>query len=186
VSQVSDYVGSGVKLLIERALPRLKEDQLEKALAEFRNSYDRHLLDTTALFPGMLEILEHVSAAGKRSAVLTNKPEGFALRILSSLNVSRFFSAVWGGDTGPLKKPDPEPVITLMRRFSVEPGRTVLIGDGVNDVLAAKAAGISSIALGYGYSPADELKALQPECFLASPVELRRFFLDRTGCASRT
>ncbi|MHB9154815.1 MAG: HAD family hydrolase [Endomicrobiales bacterium] len=167
---VRSYVGNGVRALTERALPGLLPEDITRSVEQLKNYYRDHALDTTLLYPGINDVLSLL--AGKTMAVLTNKPEEFSRKILEGLDIARCFAVIWGGDTGARKKPDPEPVRAIMRQLNVPAEETILVGDGPNDILAAKAAGISSLAVGYGYTGKEELLALSPDYFVSSPLDI--------------
>jgi len=90
--------------------------------------------------------------AGHRLGICTNKPEAPSLDLLDALGLRRFFGSVVGGDTLPVRKPDPEPVREARRRLGG--GRAVMIGDSDNDLLAGRAAGIPVVLVSYGYARA--------------------------------
>ena len=152
-------------------MPGTDKQELEKAVAAFRKHYDEHLLDTTALFPGIREVLE--ASRGTVKAVLTNKSENFSRKILAGLGVIDYFDIIWGGDTGPQKKPSPEPIINIAGKTRAELKTTLMIGDGLNDILSARAAGARSCAAGWGYTDNNELLALKPDYFAETPMELK-------------
>jgi phosphoglycolate phosphatase len=165
------YIGNGVISLVERALPGINEKEKGKAVAAFRKHYEEHLLDTTGLFPGIREVLEASRKTSK--AVLTNKSEIFSRKILAGLGVIDYFEVIWGGDTGPRNKPSPEPIIHIAGKTRIELETTLMIGDGVNDILSARAAGVSSCAVGWGYTDKSELLALKPDYFAETPLGLK-------------
>lgn len=167
---VRSYVGDGVRMLVRRALPGLSESELNSAVNSLKDYYREHLLDTTKLYPGIREMLERLGTLPK--AVLTNKPEEFSKKILEGLGTASRFRLVWGGDTGERKKPDPLPVRKILEHFGCRTEEAVLVGDGINDIKAAKAAGIRSFAVGYGYTDKDTLLKLQPDYFAATPDEI--------------
>lgn len=173
---VRSYVGDGVGMLTKRALPGLGEEELKAGLEQLRAHYRAHLMETTRPYPGISKMLE--SLAGIHKAVLTNKPEEFSRKILEGLGLASHFEVVWGGDTGPRKKPDPEPVTKILERFNCEPAMAVLVGDSANDIKAAKGAGTRSLAVGYGYTGEAALKELGPDYFASSPEEITRLLLS--------
>lgn len=170
VATVRSYVGSGVTSLLQRALPGISGSGIDEAKKRFREYYLHHLLDSTVAYPGIKEFL--AGFPGKTKAVLTNKPEEYSRQILKGLGLDGFFELVWGGDTGPTRKPDPDPLLQIMRLLKAARHETLMIGDGVNDVLAARAAGVRSAALTCGYTPKDELVSLRPDYLLNGLQEL--------------
>jgi phosphoglycolate phosphatase len=151
---VYSYVGSGAPVLIRRALgPEATETQVQEALEFFLEYYREHYLDYTVLYPGVRESLDRLRDAGKRMAVLTNKPVRISKAILDGLGVSPHFFQVYGGNSFDFKKPHPIGVETLMNEASVAPERTLMVGDSGVDVQTAINAGIQCCGVTYGFQP---------------------------------
>lgn len=141
-------IGSGVRKLIER----VTAPPIEPVMEAFLEHYAEHLLDETALFPGVIETLAKLPG---RKIVLSNKPAALSKRIVEGLGILRFFEAVYGGDSFPVRKPDPE----CWRLATVGSSHPVMIGDSGTDVQTAKNAGAPAIAVTYGYFKVGELDA---------------------------
>ena len=174
---IISYVGDGIEKLLKRALTEAHRDRLKEALNLFRVHYGEHMLENTTLYPGVEEVLEHYSRFGKKMVVSTNKPEAFSRRILDSLGVSHFFNMVIGGDSTGLRKPHPEPIVKVLTGLKVEKERAVMVGDGVNDILSARAAGVWSCAVGYGFTDGEVLKGLNPDFLVESILDIIRYFI---------
>jgi phosphoglycolate phosphatase len=143
--EVGSYIGDGVAKLIERALPQLSGPVLPEAVEAFKTHYRDHCLDTTHLYPGVREVLDHFG--DKTLAVITNKPERISRRILDGLEIVSRFRLVLGGDSLPFKKPDPSVLRFALRELKVtSPDRAVMVGDSVMDIQAAQNAGLWSCA----------------------------------------
>jgi len=141
-------IGSGVRKLIERtAAP-----PIEPVMEAFLEHYADHLLDETALFPGVAETLAKL---GGRKIVLSNKPSAMSKKVVDGLGIGKFFDAVYGGDSFPVRKPDPE----CWKLATAGASRPVMIGDSGTDVQTAKNAGAVAIAVTYGYFKPGELDA---------------------------
>jgi len=165
VEQVAAYVGNGAPVLVRRALgDDATQAQCDQALAYFLDFYRRHALDCTKLYPGVRESLDRLAAAGKRLAVLTNKPTPVSQVILEGLGVAALFFRIYGGDSFASKKPDPIGVTTLMREAGIGPDRTMVVGDSSVDVATARNAGVSCCGVTYG---------LQPDSLDDPPPDLR-------------
>ncbi|MGA2090255.1 MAG: HAD-IA family hydrolase [Endomicrobiales bacterium] len=163
-STVRNFIGNGVTALMELVLPDVSPAERQRGLEMFLRYYGDHLLDTTVLYPGIGEVIARHRQCKK--AVLTNKQEVHSINILKGLHILNDFVLVWGSDRGLKRKPAPDALTAMMNRLGVTPERTVLIGDGVNDIACAKAAGAYSIAVGYGYSDRERLLALHPDEFV--------------------
>jgi phosphoglycolate phosphatase len=168
--QVRQIIGDGARLLVENALPGLKGAEIDIATIKFREYYNAHLLATTRLFPGARECLEELKDVKK--ALLTNKPEYSAKSILKGLKIEEYFESVIGGDTAPKRKPDPYHINELINKYDLRKSQCLMVGDGKNDIIAAKAAGIKCAAVEYGYTDISELQALHPDYFVKNISEI--------------
>jgi phosphoglycolate phosphatase len=152
--RVYSYVGNGAPVLIRRALGEAaSEAQVQEALEFFLEYYREHYLDYTVLYPGVREALDRLRDAGKRMAVLTNKPVRISKAIIDGLGVGPHFVQVYGGNSFDFKKPHPIGVETLMRETGVAASRTLMIGDSSVDIQTARNAGIASVGVTYGFQP---------------------------------
>jgi phosphoglycolate phosphatase len=139
-------IGSGVRKLIERtAAP-----PIEPVMEAFLKEYAEHLLDETRLYAGVMETLAAIPA---RKIVLSNKPEAMSTRVVEGLGFGRHFEAVFGGDSFPARKPDPE----CFRRAVGAAARPLMIGDSGTDVQTARNSGAAVVAVTYGYFKPGEL-----------------------------
>jgi phosphoglycolate phosphatase len=152
--RIYTYVGNGAPVLVRRALgEHAPEALVAQGLAFFMEYYGAHDLEHTVLYPGVRESLDRFRDAGKRMAVLTNKPTGMSTDILASLGVDGHFFRIFGGTSFEQKKPHPIGVETLMREAGVDRGRAIMIGDSAVDVATARNAGIACCGVTYGFQP---------------------------------
>lgn len=156
-------IGHGARRLIERGfaaqggpLPMARMDDL---FARFIAHYSDHNADLTRPFPGAVQALMQMKAAGARLAVCTNKLTGLSVGILEKLDLARLFDAVVGGDSVPAAKPDPGHLAATIQAAGGTIGRAVMIGDAATDAGAARAAGVPLVLVSFGYTevPAAEL-----------------------------
>jgi phosphoglycolate phosphatase len=103
-------------------------------------------------------------------AMLTNKPIGPSLAICEALGLSPYFFRIYGGNSFPTKKPDPEGLLALMREAEVTAEETLMIGDSDVDIMTARNAGVWSMGCSFGLSP-HTLAAVPPDCLVDSPAE---------------
>lgn len=163
---VSQYVGNGAPVLVQRALPDAGEEDWSKGLKFFLEYYREHMLDSTRLYPGVREALDQLHDAGIPLAVLTNKPVRFSLQMLEGLGLDVHFFRVYGGNSFPEKKPHPMGLDALIAEACAARDRTVMVGDSAVDVQTARSAGVQACGVRWGF---------QPETFAAWPPD---FLID--------
>jgi phosphoglycolate phosphatase len=160
--EVRSMIGDGVPKLVERALVAVGGDLEQKSalVARFLEIYEANPLGLTRCYPGVIETLDRLYTHF-RLAVATNKPAIAAKRILRGLSLDGLFSVVIGGDSLPRRKPDPAPLLEVLRQFAIGADQALLVGDNMHDVEAAHAAGMCCVAVSYGYHhrPPAELHA---------------------------
>lgn len=167
---VRDFIGDGVKILVKRALgPAV--GQFDRAMELFTGHYAEHLLDRTSLYPDVPAVLDHF--ARKTKVIVTNKLHRFTLRIAQGLGIAERFREIIGEDSTPFKKPDPQLLRLVMGKWGATPERTVVIGDGVNDILLARNAGALGCAFLNGITERKKLLALSPDLTCESLSDLK-------------
>jgi len=161
---IRGFIGDGARFLMERSLPASAAHRVDEGLALFRDHYGRNLIRATRLYPGVLETLDALRPA--RLAVATNKPEGLSVALLRGLGILDRFTAVVGGDTLPVRKPDPAMLVETARRLGVPAAACVMVGDSPGDIEAGRGAGMATVAVTFGYRGADELGAAGPDAVI--------------------
>ncbi|MEJ1978972.1 MAG: phosphoglycolate phosphatase [Acetobacteraceae bacterium] len=151
---VVGMIGDGVEALVTRALAARALPPDPASLAAFRADYDQHFADATRPYPAVEATLRGMAAQGWRLAVCTNKPERVARALLASLGLLELFAAVGGGDSFPVRKPDPAHLRATLAAAGGDPAAAVMVGDHANDVKAATGAGVPCIFALWGYGPA--------------------------------
>jgi phosphoglycolate phosphatase len=151
--EVAPMIGDGVSVLVGRAFAARGREQDDQALPEFSRDYGAHLAVGSQPFPGIPDFLREFSEAGWRLAVCTNKPEAAARTLLGSLDLLRYIAAVGGGDSFPVRKPDPAHLLFTLKQVGGDPAATAMVGDHRNDVAAATGAGVKSVFVTWGYGP---------------------------------
>lgn len=147
-------VGKGSEHLVRQTLAQVgaSESHFEQAYARYQHHYGRVNGRHARVFDGVLEGLVRLQGRGMRLACLTNKPVAFARALLEEKGLAPFFELCFGGDSFERKKPDPLPLRKTCEALGAEPARTLVIGDSVNDALAARAAGCPVVLVSYGYN----------------------------------
>ncbi len=153
-AEVVAMVGDGARALVTRALAARGRGFDQAACEAFLADYTHHAAVATRPFAGIPEALAALAQAGWRLAVCTNKPEAAARALLAALGLARHFAALGGGDSFPVRKPDPGHPLATLRLAGGHPEAAVLVGDHRNDVAAAAAAGLPCVFVAWGYGPA--------------------------------
>jgi phosphoglycolate phosphatase len=180
LDEVSAMVGEGAGLLVRRALRAGGVDGADPALAlrRFLEIYDSILPGRTRPYEGIPEALTAL-APHATLAVLTNKPTAATVKLLETLDLSRFFPLVVGGDGPFRRKPDPDGLCHLLAAAAASPADAVLVGDSMVDLQTARAAGVAACVARYGFGQmVFSASALRGDELLAdSPADLPRLLL---------
>lgn len=187
LADVHGYIGDGPGPLIERARAAIDLDPDPPAVArETRAFLEAYAAAGPggAPYPGVVETLDALKRDGWRLAVCTNKPQAAAETLLDALGLMPFLDGAVGGDTPPRQKPDPAHVLAALDFLpGIAPEEGVLVGDGMQDVQAAEAAGMAAITAAYGYGGAAERRPDLPA--IASirelPAKLAALMNDAPG-----
>lgn len=169
VDKVASYLGSGITALVKAVLAELKNSNFDVAVKMFKDNYAKHLTDKTLPYSDVKEMLLKIP---QNKVLLSNKDEKFSKQILETLGLSKFFTQIYGGDSFKEKKPNPLPIYEIMKKFSLNKENVVMVGDGANDIMVGKNAGITTIGVLYGYSSQEQLNTLSPNYQAKSPKEI--------------
>jgi phosphoglycolate phosphatase len=176
---VRRMIGRGSPILIERAAAsqgRIIDAAAQAAMVErFFHHYgelEESNEDSARPYAGAAESLRTLHGTGLRTAVVTNKQHRFADALLRRLNLADWVDIVIGGDTCPRRKPDPQPLLFACESLKVPPSCSLMVGDSVNDVQAARAAGIPVVCVSYGYNEGRDPRTLECDSLLDSLAEL--------------
>ena len=150
---VRGLIGHGARALLRRGLAASgasDEALVDRGYPIYREYYAANICAGTSVFPALEEALDDLRAAGVRLAVCTNKPEGLSRTLLAAVGWQDRFGAVVGGDTLPVAKPDPAPLLEAVSRAGG--GRAAFVGDSIVDADTARAAGLPFVAVSFGFS----------------------------------
>ncbi|MDY0186588.1 MAG: HAD-IA family hydrolase [Syntrophus sp. (in: bacteria)] len=172
--KIISFVGDGVQKLVERSLGRFFPEYFDEAMKIFDLYYREHLLDHTAPYPGVEAVLAHFS--DKKKVIMTNKRHHFTVELTDALHLTEYFDEIIGADSRPYRKPDRRLVDPLLDLYGVPREKAVIVGDGINDVLLAKNAGLISCAFLNGLGNRKELLSLQPDFVCEGLLEVISFF----------
>jgi phosphoglycolate phosphatase len=179
VAQVREMIGRGAPLLIERAVAQLGAPMDEAAQAVVLQRYLQHYECIEAgagrsarVYPGVRDCLQQLHRQGLRLAVVTNKHKHLAGGLLERLALSEWIDVLIGGDSCARRKPDPQPLQVACEAMQVKPAEALMVGDSVNDVLAARAAGLAVVCVPYGYNEGNDPRALACDALIETLAEL--------------
>ena len=171
LERLRPYASSGARGLLEAGLGILPDHPEYTTLREaFLQHYAAGICVDTRLFPGMEELLSAIEAHGMRWGIVTNKSTSLTLRIVKALGIETRASCVVCGDTTPHLKPNPASLLHAAAQLSLAPQACVYLGDDQRDIQAARAAGMRSVAVGWGYGA--DLQAWQADAVIGQPLEL--------------
>ena len=159
--EVCRHVGLGLTHLIRSCLSMEDPVRLEEGRRIYLEHYAAHLLDSTELYPGVREVLDHFQ--DRAQAVVTNKPDPYSRRILEGLGIAGRFRRIIAGDSGYPKKPDPEALLAILKQEGVPPEEALIVGDSPIDVETGRRAGVASVGVAQGFVPREELEAAGPD-----------------------
>ena len=172
--EVRRFVGNGVGMLIRRALPvsaDSDEEAFEETLQAFKSYYARHNNDTTVPYPGILEMLERLSQAGVRMAIVSNKNDP-NVKALSAQYFRPWIGLAVGEREGVRRKPSPDAVFAVMRAWNCDPASTLYVGDSDVDLETARNAGVDCAAVCWGFRSEAELRQAGAYVLARTPGEL--------------
>ena len=184
---IRNWVGNGSRMLVERALVG-KIEVLEGALTQaeadhaeqvFFDAYKNISGSKTIAYPDVDTGLRTLQAAGFKLALVTNKPIRFVPKILQSFGWQDLFSEVLGGDSLPVKKPDPTPLLHVCEALGISTDKAIMIGDSRNDILAGQNANMDTLGLSYGYNYGQDIRELNPTAAFDDFASLVDYLLQR-------
>lgn len=180
--QVKVWVGGGAGMLVARSLGVADERDPAVAplLATFLRHYEAHAADESKLYPGVPELLDFLESKSVLIACTTNKPASAARTLLEGLDVlSRLDALVTPETCGGVKKPDRRFMQTALAKLGVGAKDALVVGDAVQDVEAAKSAGIRCVAILGGYGDPVALRAAGADEYVATIAEFGRALRGR-------
>lgn len=176
--RVRHWVGNGVERLVKRALLNELDGEPDaetyaKALPIFQDLYSENTSKRSCLYEGVTEALDFLKTTGVRIGCVTNKASQFTLPILKDLGISDYFETVLCGDMVERKKPDPMPLLQVAQELGVNPAESLMLGDSMSDVKAARAAEFDIICMSYGYNHGEDIRDYNPDAVVDSMAEIK-------------
>ena len=175
LEQFRRVVSKGARAMLALSYPDLDEVAREDRVPAFLEHYAGTVEDHPGAYDGIVQVLEAIEASGALWGIVTNKPEVLARRVVSAMGWDTRTAVLVGGDTLPVKKPDPGTLLHACAKIGVSPAQCVYVGDDERDVLAARAAGIVSVAVAWGYRELHESpEDWRPDRIAREPRDLLR------------
>lgn len=168
------FVGDGVRVLFERALPADRRDPelITRCAAGFATHYALGWNRHTQLYAGIAGLLDELSRRRVRLAVLSNKPHPFTCQCVRHFLSAWNFEVVAGQKEGIPKKPDPAGAVAVANELGVNPGQLALVGDSSVDMETARNAGLDAIGVSWGFRSREELWQHGAQVVIDDPRQL--------------
>ena len=167
------FIGSGLYLMLQRALPEKARDDatVKRAIELYTPCYAAHMSDRTTAYSGIPEVVFALCNAGVKIAVLSNKPHDFTVKL-----AEKFFpgmiSAAYGQRDGVPRKPDPTALLMILDELDTAKEDCVYIGDSDVDMLTARNAGVVSVGCTWGYCPRAVIEKAGADIIIGKPSQL--------------
>jgi phosphoglycolate phosphatase len=173
LAEIRSMIGDGTARLVERAFEATGGAPADPAarIEQFLQHYEANATRLTRPYPGVEATLERLQQSGLTLAICTNKPYRATQSVLAGLGLGRFFKVVVGGDSLPVRKPDPRILTEALGQLGVEAGHAVMVGDNEHDLTTARAAKVAMVLVSYGYARVP-LADLRPDCLINAFEEL--------------
>jgi len=175
--KVRNWVGNGMERFVRRALVgnikgEPNEALFKRAYPLFMQLYAENTSQRSVVYPGVCDALDYMQAMEYPLGCVTNKAGSFTETLLKDLGLRDYFGVVVSGDTLPTKKPDPQPLLHAARKLNAVPLQSLMIGDSVNDVRAARSAGFQVVCVSYGYNHGQDISEAMPDMVVDSLLDL--------------
>jgi N-acetyl-D-muramate 6-phosphate phosphatase len=173
LSELRPVVSKGARAMLAVAFPELSDEQRLSYLQPFLDCYQQAVAKHSTPFADIDTVLSAIETSGSRWGIVTNKPYYLAKEVMQSMGWTERTAVLIGGDTLSRKKPDPDQLFHACELLAVQASDCVYIGDDERDVLAAKHAGMKSVAALWGYREAhDDPKNWQADVMCNMPLDL--------------
>lgn len=170
-------VGNGYKKQMERSLLASGDKDLvhyEESLPVYQELFKQHCLHQLEPYPGMMELLNRMKAAGMKLAVFTNKPHQRGIETVEAVYGKGFFDVVLGEQEGLPKKPDPTGAFQVMKTLGVTREECLYMGDTNTDMETAANAGLDAVGAVWGFRGREELETFHPKFMAEQPLDVAK------------
>lgn len=175
--EVRAFVGNGIRLLIERAVPKNTEEEIiNKCFEDFKTHYKDNSANSTKPYDKIIDVLNELKSGGVKIAVVSNKAD-FAVQGLMLKYFPEVFHFAVGEKEGVRRKPCPDSVFAAMKFLKADKEKTIYIGDSDVDIETARNSGIPCIAVTWGFRDKEVLERLNPEYIIDKPSQITEIIL---------
>lgn len=172
MDEIRNFVGNGLKLLMERALPySVNQEQFDKIFGEFKDYYLTHCNIKTKPYPGILKLLRQLKEIEYKLAIVSNKADG-AVNELAELHFSKIFDYCVGEREGVRRKPNPDSVLQVLNELKTDNSKALYVGDSEIDFETAKRSSLNCILVSWGFRNKEILYKFSPLGIIDEPEEL--------------
>ena len=151
LAELRPAVSKGARAMLAVAFPERDIEAREQLLQSFLAQYATAVATHSTAFDGVAEVLSAIESAGSRWGIVTNKPHYLAVGVVAGMGWSARSAVLLGGDSLPRRKPDPDQLLFACEKLGVAAGDSVYVGDDERDIIAARNAGMKSVAALWGY-----------------------------------
>lgn len=172
IDEIRAFVGNGIRLLIERAVPENTDSGVvDRCFEDFKAHYKEHSADNTKPYEGIIALLDELKSQGVKLAVVSNKAD-FAVQALVEEYFQDLFDFAVGEREGIRRKPCPDSVNEAIKVLDASPDEVVYVGDSEVDIETSRNAGVKCVAVTWGFRDKDVLESLSPEYIIDKPSQL--------------
>ena len=184
------YIGDGSKRLVHRAITKTRKGIAEtnlfnRVFKEFENNYAKDVFTRSKTYPHVVDALNKLQNYKVCLGCITNKPYDFTIPLLKAAGLFDYFQIILGGDSLPHRKPNPAPIMHAIDELGGCKKTTVMIGDSITDLNAAKNAGVKSVCVTYGYSGDIDLAKYKPDKMINTMDELPSSIISLFECPDK-
>jgi phosphoglycolate phosphatase len=173
LAKLRPVVSKGARAMLAITFPDYDEERREALRQPFLDIYEAAVSEHSTPFEGVEEVLAEIEAAGARWGIVSNKPHYLCVGVVKAMGWEARCAVLLGGDSLPQRKPDPEPLWHACQACGVEAAASVYVGDDERDIVAARSAGMKSVAALWGYRlDSDDPYAWQADAAVDSPRDL--------------
>lgn len=172
--RITGLIGPPLEEVLRTVLARFGDDRVADAVLAYREHYGSTGFRAATLYPGVATALERLVALGIPLYVATSKRRIFAERIIEALGLSPAFAGVYGSEPDGALDDKARLIAHVLARHGLDAGRCLMVGDRRHDILGARANGVASVGVLWGYGDRAELEAAGAEAIISAPAELIR------------